>query len=106
MRTEVAVSPHTDILSTGYENIDMEMLFRALHDLFVYGADSRSLWHVLHDALKDHTSCTFIRLFARIQDGGGVHLSLVFNNLGEYMNSSVLEEAKDNTNNVFILRKS
>ena len=32
---------------------------------------------------------------------GGAHLSLVLHNLGESRNSSVLEEAEDNLNNVF-----
>ena len=57
-RTEVAVPPHADDPSTAYDNIDMEMISRAPHDLYVYGADCRSLWHVLHDALKDHPSYT------------------------------------------------
>ncbi len=61
----MAVSPHADDHSTGYENIDIEIISRAPHDKYVYGADSRSLWHVLHDALKDHPSYTSIRSFAR-----------------------------------------
>ena len=99
-RESVAVLGHADDPSTGYANVDEEMIARAPHDLYVFGADSKSLWHVLHDSLKDHPAYTSIRAFSRTQDGRGAHMSLVLHNLGESRNSSVLEEAEDNLNNV------
>ena len=53
-RSQVAVKPHAADPTTEYENVDQEMTSRAPHDQYVHGADKKTLWHILHDALKDH----------------------------------------------------
>ena len=53
-REQVAVKPHAVDPATEYENVDQEMTSRAPHDQYVYGADNKTLWHVLHDSMKDH----------------------------------------------------
>ena len=53
-RDIVAVPEHADDPSIGYANMDEEMTARAPHDQYVYSADNRALWHILHVALKDH----------------------------------------------------
>ena len=62
---QVAVKPHIADTATEYENVDQEMTSRAPHDQYVYGADNKALWHILHDSLKDHPSYTSIRSFTR-----------------------------------------
>ena len=37
--------------ATGYENVDKEMTSQALHDQYIYGADNKIIWHILHDSL-------------------------------------------------------
>ena len=100
-RESVSVTAHLDDPSSGYTNIDEEMTARAPHDQFVYGADNKALWHILHVALKDHPSYTSIRSFARTQNGREAYLSLILHNLGESRNHTVLEEAEDNLANVY-----
>ena len=100
-REPATVPPHATDPTAGYSSIDMELISRAPHDLYVYPADNRALWHILHDALKDHQSYTSIRSFARRQNGRDAYKALVLHNLGESRNHSVLEEAEDNLNNVF-----
>ena len=53
-RYQVAVKPHAMDPAADYENIDKEMTSRSPHDQFVYGADNKTLWNILHDALKYH----------------------------------------------------
>ena len=60
------------------------MTSRAPHYQFVYGADNKTLWNLLHDAMKYHTSYTSIRSFARTQNSRAAYLALDFHNLGEY----------------------
>ena len=50
----MAVKTHATDLATDYENVDQEITSRAPHDQYVYGADNKTLWHILHDSLKDH----------------------------------------------------
>ena len=52
--SQVAVKPHAADPATEYENVDQEMTSRAPHDQYVYGAENKTLWHFLHDALKYH----------------------------------------------------
>ena len=52
-RSQVAVKTHVMDPATDYENIYQEMTSRAPHDQYVYGADNKTLWHILHEALKD-----------------------------------------------------
>ena len=77
------------------------MTSRAPHDQYVYGAYNKTLLHILHDALKYHTSYTSIRSFASTQNGRAEYLALALHSLVEYRNTTVLEEAEDNLNNVF-----
>ena len=63
-RSQVAVKQHAMDPATDYINVDQEMTSREPHDQYVYGADNKTLWHILHDALKDHPSYTSIRSFA------------------------------------------
>ena len=70
------------------------------HDQYVYGADNKTLWNILHDALKDHSSYTSIRSFAYIQNIRSAYIALALHNLGESRNHTVLKEAEDNLNNV------
>ena len=100
-RESATVQAHATDPSTGYSSIDMEMISRAPHDLYVYAVDNRALWHILHDALKDHPAYTSIRSFARTQDGRQAYQALVLHNLGESRNHTVLEEAEDNLANIF-----
>ena len=99
-RYQVAVKPHALDPATDYGNIDQEMASRAPHDQYVYGVDNKNLWHILHDALKDHQSYTSIWSFARTQNGRAAYLALTLHNLGESQNQTALEEAEDNLNNV------
>ena len=73
----------------------------APQDQYLYGADNKTLWHILYDALKKHPSYTSIRSFSRTQNGRAEYLALTLHNLGEYRNHTVLEEAEDNLNNIF-----
>ena len=77
------------------------MTSREPHDQYVYGADNKTLWHILHDALKYHSSYNSIRSFSHTQNGRYAYLALALHNLGESRNHTVLEEAEDNLNNVF-----
>ena len=70
------------------------------HDKYVYGAYNNTLWHIWHDALKDHPSYTSIRSFARTQNGRTAYIAITLHNLGESWDHTVLEEAEDNLNNV------
>ena len=63
--------------------------------------DNKTLWHILHDALKFHPSYTSIISFAHTQNGRASYIALALHNLGEYRNHTVLEEVEDNLNNVF-----
>ena len=103
-RSQVAVKPHAMDPAIDYENFDQEMTSQAPHDQYVYGADKNTLWHILHDALKDHPSYTSIRSFTRTQNGRAAYLDLSLHNLGESRNHTVLEESKYNLNNVFKYR--
>ena len=100
-RFQVEVKPHTMDPAADDENVDKEMTSRAPHDQYVYGADNKTLWHILHYALKDHPSYTSIRSFARTRNVWAAYLSLTLHNLGGSRNHTVLEEAEDNLNNVF-----
>ena len=51
-RNLVAVTVHANDPSIGYANIDEGMTAHAPHDQYVYGADNKALWHILHVALK------------------------------------------------------
>ena len=51
---KVAVKPHATDPATDYEIFDQEMTSRAPHDQYVFGADNDTLWHILHNDLKDH----------------------------------------------------
>ena len=75
------------------------------HDQDVYVADNKNLWHILHDALKDHPLYTSIRYSARTQNGRAAYLDLALHNLGESRNLTVLEEAEDNLNNVLYIEE-
>ena len=77
------------------------MTSREPHYQYVYGADNKTLWRILHHTLKDHISYTSIRSFTRIRNGRDAYLSLALHNFGESQNHTVLEEAEDNLNNVF-----
>ena len=35
------------ILAINDENVDQEIISRAPHDQYVYGADNKTLWHIL-----------------------------------------------------------
>ena len=87
--------------ATDYENVDQEITSRAPHDQYVYGADNKTLWHILHYCLKDHPSYNSIRSFARTQNGRAEYLALVLHHLEESQNHTVLKEAEDDLNNVF-----
>ena len=97
----MAVKTHALDPVPDYENVDQEMTPRAPHDQFVYGADNKTLWHILHNALKYHPSYTSIRSSTCTQNGRAAYLALTLHNLGESRNHTVLEEAEDNLNNVF-----
>ena len=73
----------------------------APQDQYLYGADNKTLWHILYDALKKHPSYTSIRSFARTQIGRASYLALTLHNLGEYRNQTVLKKSENNLNNVF-----
>ena len=77
------------------------MTSREPHDQYVYGADNKTLWHILYDALKDHPSYTSIRSFSHTQNGRAAYIALALHNLGGSRNHTVLKEAEDNLNNVF-----
>ena len=100
-RSQVAFKAHVMDPATDYENVDQEMTSLAPHDQYVYGADNKTLWNILHDALKDHTSYTSISSFARTQNGRASYLALALHHLGKSRNHTVLEEAEDNLNSVF-----
>ena len=76
------------------------MTSQAPHEQYVYGADNGTLWHILHDSLKDHPSYTSIQSFAHNQNGQAAYIALTLRNLVESRNHTVLEEAEDNLNNV------
>ena len=95
------VKPHATDPATDYENVDKEMTSLAPHDQYVYGADNKTLWHILHDALKFHPSYTLIRSFARTQNGSAAYIALALHDLGESRNCTVLKEAEYNLNNFF-----
>ena len=100
-RSQVAVKPHAMDPATDYENVDQEMMSRAPHYQYVYGTDNKTLWHILHYALKDHPSYTSIRSFARTHNGRAAYLDLALRYLEESRNHMIIEEAEDNLNNVF-----
>ena len=100
-RSQVAVKPHAMDPANIDENVDQEMTSRAPHDQYSYGADNKTLWHILNDALKYHPPYTSIRSFTRTQNGRAAYLDLTLHNLGEFRNHMVLKEAEDNLNNVF-----
>ena len=100
-RSQAAVKPHAMDPAIEYGNVDQEMTSRTPHDQYVYGADNKTIWHILHDVLKEHPSYTSIRSFARTQNGRDAYLALTLHNLGESRNHTFLEEAEDNLNNVF-----
>ena len=77
------------------------MTSRAPHDQYVYGADNKTLWHILHDALKDHPSYTSIISFGHTQNGRASYIALALHDLGESRNCTVLKEAEYNLNNFF-----
>ena len=89
-KAHVAVKPHAADPATEYENVDQEMTSRAPHDQYVYGADNKTLWHILSVSLKDHISCTSIRSFTRTQNGWATYLALALHNFGESSNHTVL----------------
>ena len=91
--------------ATDYEKFDQQMTLQAPHDQFVYGADNKILWHIFHDALKDHQSYTSIKSFDRTQNGRAEYLALTLHNLGKSQNHTVLEEAEDNLNNVLYIEE-
>ena len=62
-RFQVVVKPHSIDPATKYENVDQEITSRASHDQYLYVADNKTLWHILHHALKYHSSYTPIRYF-------------------------------------------
>ena len=100
-RSQGAIKPHATDPSTEYENVDQEMTSWAPHDQYVYGADNKNLWHILHDSLKDHPSYNSIRYFARTQKSRAAYLALTLHNLGESRNHTILKEADENLKNVF-----
>ena len=53
-RSQVAVKPHEMNPATDYGNVYQEMTSRAPHEQYVYGADNKTLWYILYDALKDN----------------------------------------------------
>ena len=77
----------------------------APYNQYLYGADNKTLWHILHDALKDHPLYISIRSFTRMQNGGAAYLALVIHNLGEYRNHTVFKEAEEKLNNVFYTKE-
>ena len=97
---QVVVKPHAADTDTKYENVDQEMTAWAPHDQYLYGADNKTLRHILHDDLKDHTYYPSIRFLARTQNGWAAYLIFVIHNEGEYCNHTVLEESEDNPNNI------
>ena len=76
------VKPHAADPATDYENVDQGMMSRVSHDQYVYGADKNTLWHILHDALKDHPSYTSIRSFTRTQNGRAAYISPALKKIG------------------------
>ena len=52
--SKVAVKQHATDPATNDENVDKEMTSQSPHDQYVYGEYTKTLWHILHDALKDH----------------------------------------------------
>ena len=98
-RSQAVVKPHATDTATDYENVDQEMTSRAPYDQYVYSADNKTLWYILHDALKDHPSYTSIRSFRHTQNVSTAYLALALHNLGEYRNHTVLKEAEDDLNN-------
>ena len=62
--SQVVVKSHLMDPSTDYVNVDQEMTSQAPHHQYVYGTEKKTLWHILHDALKDHPSYTSNRYFA------------------------------------------
>ena len=55
-RAQVAVKPHATDPATEYENVDQDKTLWGPHYQYVYGTDNKTLWHILHDDLKDHLS--------------------------------------------------
>ena len=82
-RPQVAVKPHAMDPATNDENVDQEMTSQALHEQYVFGANNKTLWHILHDVLQDHPSYTSIRFLARTQNGRAAYIALTLHNLGE-----------------------
>ena len=85
-RTQISVKPHATDPDTDYEEVDQEMTPQSPHDQCIYCAENKTLWHILHDALKYHSSYTSIRSFARTHNGRSEYLFLVLHNLGESLN--------------------
>ena len=77
------------------------MTSQAPHDQFVYGADNKTLWHILNDALKSHPSYTSSRYFAHTHNGRAAYIALTLHNLGESQNHTVLKEVEEKLNNIF-----
>ena len=97
---QVSVKPHAADPATEYEIVDQEMASRAPHGQYIYGADNKTLWHILHDYLKYHPSYTSIRSFARTQNGRAAYLAIALHNWGESCNHTVLKEVEENLNNI------
>ena len=94
----VAVKAHATDPTTEYENVDQDKTSRAPHDQYVYDADKKTLWHILHDTLKYHPSYTSIWYFASTHNSRAAYLALALHNLGKSQNHRVLKEAKENLN--------
>ena len=79
-RSQVAVEPHAMDPVTDYENIDQEMTSQLPHDKYVYRAKNKTLWHILHDTLKDHPLFTSIRSFAHTNNFRATYITLALHN--------------------------
>ena len=79
-RSQVAVKPHAPDPATEYENVDQDMTSREPHDQHVYGANNKTLWHIIHDALKDYPSYNSIWYFAHTQNGRATYLAFTLHN--------------------------
>ena len=53
-RTQISVKPHATDPDTNYEKVDQEMTPQAPHVQCIYCAENKTLWYILHDAIKDH----------------------------------------------------
>ena len=102
---QVAVKPHAADPANEYENFDQYMISQTPHDQYVYGEDNKTLWHILHDALKDHPYYTSIWSFARTQNGQAEYIALAIHNLGESRNHTALEESEENLNIFFCTKE-